>query len=156
MTVLRIALNAAGLLVVSVSGLAHASAAGPHADFCVAPNGNDRGPGTVAAPFATVERARHARARGTQAGRQGPTVPRAGARRRVSAYASLVFTPDDSGTADGPVTYAAWPGQTPVLSTGAAHHRVAARRGRAVDGGRARGQGGQVVLPASCLPTADA
>lgn len=34
--------------------------------------------------------------------------------------APLVFTPEDSGTADAPVTYAAYPGEKPVVSGGQA------------------------------------
>jgi hypothetical protein len=30
--------------------------------------------------------------------------------------APMVFTPDDSGTREGPITYEAYPGESPVIS----------------------------------------
>jgi hypothetical protein len=95
------------------------------ASFFVSPGGNDAWTGRQAAPtadgkdgpFATVHRARDAvRAVVGQPG-QGPVVVllRDGTYELVAA---LAFTPDDSGTADRPVVYAAYPGERPVLSGG--------------------------------------
>ncbi len=107
-----------------------ATAAGPEmpspasAAFFVAPNGKDAWSGRKAAPagddgpFATVARARDAirelRAKGA------PKAPVVVLLRGGTYFldAPLVFTPEDSGTAEAPVVYAAYPRETPVLSAG--------------------------------------
>ena len=84
------------------------------AEFHVAPTGNDANPGTEAKPFATLERAREA-VRALQT-REGATVcVRAGT---YFLKEPLVFTPEDSGAKDRPVTYVAAPGEKPVISGG--------------------------------------
>ena len=109
-----------------------ASRAGiPHAKgkvFYVSPRGNDAWSGKLAepnragtdGPFATLARARDA-IRAMQA--------RQPLRKPVTVYvrggvytlnATLVFLPEDSGTAQCPITYAAYPGEKPVLSGGRA------------------------------------
>jgi len=83
------------------------------------------------------------RAETSRDGKDGPLATLAGARDRVRALRTqgalagkpvtilvrggvyplaepLVFTPQDSGTADAPVTYAAYPGEKPVVSSGRA------------------------------------
>jgi hypothetical protein len=107
----------------AVAALALASATEKTAaEFHVAPSGNDAGSGTAAQPFATLERARDAvRSLKSEPG----ALPAGGVTVwvRGGVYAlerSLVFTPADSGTPEAPVVYAAWPGETPILSGGVA------------------------------------
>ncbi|MBT3378651.1 MAG: hypothetical protein HN742_33310 [Lentisphaerae bacterium] len=90
--------------------------------FYIAPDGRDTWSGTHAAPlpdgtdgpFATIQRAQNAVR--PKAGRQTIHVLI-----REGVYyltAPIVFTPQDSGTAEAPVTYSAFPGETPLLSGG--------------------------------------
>lgn len=108
--------------------LAPAEAQTPSADFYVAPNGNDAWSGKLASPnrqrtdgpFATVARAQRAvrelRRRGAL---NRPVVVMI---RRGTYYLNepLVFTPEDSGTAQSPTIYTAYPGEKPVFSGGVA------------------------------------
>lgn len=87
-------------------------------DLVVSPDGRDTNPGTSARPFRTLRRAQQAvrdhKARG------GLTNP-VNVALRGGTYAldaPLVFTPADSGTAECPVTYHSWPGETAVISGG--------------------------------------
>jgi|GEM_PF-175193 len=85
-------------------------------DLFVAPDGDDRHAGTKEQPFATLERARDAvrAARGTS--RSSITVwLRGGDYRRDG---ELEFSAEDSGTADAPVTWRAFPGETVRLLGG--------------------------------------
>jgi len=94
--------------------------------FYVAPNGNDAWSGTRATPnakgtdgpFATIARARDAvrqlRAQGKL--KRPVTVSIRGGTYFLKE--PLVFTPEDSGTAECPVTYAAYRGEKPVISGG--------------------------------------
>jgi hypothetical protein len=85
--------------------------------FHVSPRGDDSGPGTEAVPFASPARALEA-VRGFRAGglkEEVRVVFRGGT---YELAAPLVFTPLDSGTADHPITYAAQPGETVILSGG--------------------------------------
>lgn len=104
----------------------------------VAPGGNDQWSGLLAAPDAE--------------GTDGPKATLAGARDAIRVWRSrtatpepvtvyvrggaytltepFVLGPEDSGTADAPVTYAAWPGESPVFSGG-----------RVIDNGRATPEG---------------
>ena len=88
--------------------------------FFVAPGGSDRAAGTMKAPFATVARAQRAVRALKQI--EGGTLPRP-----VTVYLRggtyflaqpLAFSPEDSGTAAAPITYAAYPGETPIISGG--------------------------------------
>ena len=83
-------------------------------EIFVAPDGNDGGPGDRTKPFRTLTRARAAiRERKRAARLNGPvTVWLRGGRYPLTE--PLVFTPDDSA----PVTFAAWPGETPVIDGG--------------------------------------
>ncbi len=93
-----------------------ACAAAVQTTFCVAPNGRDDNPGTEAAPFATVERARQAvrTVNGAMAG--DIVVVLRGGVYRIDR--SIVFEPEDSGAGGHNVIYRAQPGETPILSGG--------------------------------------
>ncbi len=91
------------------------AAAGPR-EFYVSTTGNDRDPGTKAAPFATLARAREA----VRAAKQGGT-GRLAVRVRGGTYyldRTLVLGPEDSGSNEMPVVYAAFPGERVTLSGG--------------------------------------
>lgn len=109
MTRLRVFL--ASLLVAPLAAV-HA------ADLHVAPEGRDANPGTQAEPFGTLGRARDQVRALKQAGplNEPVTIVVHGGTHFLKE--TLVFTPDDSGTQDWPVTYAAAPGERPVVSGG--------------------------------------
>jgi hypothetical protein len=87
------------------------------ADFVVATGGNDTNPGTPDKPFATVARARDAVRDKIAAGLQADVLVmiRGGVYRLTE---TLVFGPQDSGTQEHSITYAAYPGEKVVLSGG--------------------------------------
>jgi hypothetical protein len=84
----------------------------PAADVYVSPAGRDRNSGAKDRPLATLGAAqRMARSRKSA----GPVTVWL----RGGTYClpqTLVFTPEDSGTEKAPVTYAAFPGEEPVIS----------------------------------------
>lgn len=82
--------------------------------FYVSPGGNDRNPGTVSHPFATLSRAQQAV---RQVTRRGPVHVWI---RGGSYYLNepLTFGPEDSGTAEAPIVYAAYQDETVLLSGG--------------------------------------
>jgi hypothetical protein len=86
-------------------------------EYHVSPNGSDSASGGSGAPFATLEKARdviRALPRPLPAG--GVTIYlRGGVHRRASSF---VLSPEDSGTEGAPIVYAAYPGETPVLTSG--------------------------------------
>ncbi|MFP5276872.1 MAG: right-handed parallel beta-helix repeat-containing protein [Acidobacteriota bacterium] len=94
--------------------------------FYVATNGNDSWSGKLAepnpsrtdGPFLTLQRAQKAvRVLKSRGGLNGPvTVYIRGGEYDVSK--PLVFEPADSGAPQAPITYAAYPGETPVISGG--------------------------------------
>ncbi len=97
------------------------------ADFFAAPDGNDSWSGKLAAPnaartngpFATLQRAQEAvrELKKSEAGRRRAIEVQV----RGGTYflgEPLVFTEQDSGTADTPIIYAAYPGERPVLTGG--------------------------------------
>lgn len=102
------------------------ASAQPKADFYVAANGNDSWSGKLATPnrqrtdgpFATLKRAQQAvrELRRTQR-LSRPVVVMV---RKGTYYLSepLVFTPEDSGTAQSPTVYTAYPGEKPIISGG--------------------------------------
>lgn len=110
-------------LVVSVSS----GVVGADFDFVVSTHGNDGWSGTLTepnasntdGPFATLARARDAVRvlRQSQPGRTTPVrvLVRAGV---YELAETLVLTPADSGTASSPTIYAAYPGESPVVSGG--------------------------------------
>ena len=86
------------------------------ADFYIAPEGDDNNPGTLALPFASLDAAKAA-VRNKQAVCERPTtVLLRGGTYRLAM--SVIFTERDSGTASAPITYAAYPGERPILSGG--------------------------------------
>lgn len=102
------------LCLALAAGLVTACAALPAAEFHVAPQGNDRGPGTQETPFATLDRAREA-VRAVAAQEPVTVIVRGGT---YALERPLVFSPEDSGTKDRPVAYVAAPGERPVVSGG--------------------------------------
>ena len=76
------------------------------ADFWVLADGDDRNPGTLAAPFASVERAQKAvrELRGNEPTRTSPVVVRIG-KGTFWLTEPLQFTPQDSGSGESPVIY---------------------------------------------------
>lgn len=86
------------------------------ADFYVAPDGNDANPGTMAKPFATLARARDAvRELNATDKHDDVLVLLRGGFYRLKE--TLVFTRADSAKADQTITYSAYPGEQPVLSS---------------------------------------
>lgn len=85
-------------------------------DFYVAPSGDDANAGTTDRPFATLLRARDAVREANKAARQTTNVLLRGG--MYSLKEPLVLQPEDSGTAECPVVYAAYPGEKAVISGG--------------------------------------
>lgn len=87
------------------------------ADFVVAPDGDDTGPGTAGRPFATLARARDGVRQLVAAGlaKDVKVLLRGGTHYLPQG---IVFGPEDSGTAGHRIAYAAWPGEAPVLVGG--------------------------------------
>lgn len=86
-------------------------------EFHVARSGHDHNPGTAAAPFATLTRARDAVRQRIALGLDGDvTVLIRGGTYEQSN--EVTFGPEDSGTENHSITYAAAPGEKPVLSGG--------------------------------------
>ena len=87
------------------------------ADFHVALDGKDGNPGTKAAPFASLEKARDAvrTLRGEKPGEPATVWIRGGVYRRMAPFA---LDKQDSGTQDAPVVYAAVPGESVTLFGG--------------------------------------
>lgn len=98
-------------------------AAEPTADFYVSPDGSDTWSGTIAdpnpqgtdGPFASLQRARDAVRSATIKSRDVVVLIRGG---RYKLKKTVVFGVKDSGHNNSTVTYAAYPGETPVLSAG--------------------------------------
>ena len=86
------------------------------AEFYVAPQGDDANPGTVAAPFATLQRAQAAVAPGDTVFIRGGTYVMSEAqiarKERIFAYVTLL---DQSGRPDKRIRYWAYPGERPVF-----------------------------------------
>ncbi|WP_189040526.1 RICIN domain-containing protein [Micromonospora sonchi] len=98
-----------------VAQQAPASAA-TQATYYVAPSGSDTNPGTITSPFRTVQRARDA-VRTVNANMTGDIyVYLRGGSYPVSS--TIEFGPSDSGTNGHRITYAAYPGETPILEGG--------------------------------------
>jgi hypothetical protein len=112
------------LLVSATLATALCSAAEPTADFFVSPDGSDGWSGTFSeptaqrtdGPFATLERARDAvRESGKDQLGDVVVLVRGGTYRLTK---TVVFGLQDSGSGDSKITYAAWPDETPVFSSG--------------------------------------
>ena len=113
------------VLILAVMLCRHAHAAEPLMLY-VAPDGNDAWSGSLEAsnadssdgPLATIEAARDA-IRGMRT--KGPPAAPVRVLVREGVYrvaAPIVFGPEDSGGVGAPVTYAAYPGEEPVVSGG--------------------------------------
>jgi hypothetical protein len=85
-------------------------------EFYIAPGGSDQNPGTVKAPFKTLERAQQA-VRTADRRDPGETVVylRGGT---YNLDKTIEFDAGDSGTETHPVVYRAYPDETPVISGG--------------------------------------
>ena len=90
------------------------------AEFFVSPQGDDTATGTKEKPFATLKRARDA-VRALDA-KEPVTVWLRGGTYFVEK--PVEFTHEDSGTAACPVTYAAVPGEKPIIHGGRVITRV--------------------------------
>ncbi len=102
------------------------------ANYYVAPAGDDAHAGTIAAPFATVQRAQEAVAPGDtvflRGGRYVMREDQIARQERIFAYVTLL---DKSGRPDQRIRYAAYPGEQPVFDYAGvkpAGHRVHAFR----------------------------
>lgn len=87
-------------------------------EIYVAPNGNDAHPGTKEQPLATLVRARDAVREAKGKAKMPMNVLLRGGTYMLGEPLSL--GPKDSGTADGPITYMAYPGEKPIISGGKA------------------------------------
>lgn len=83
-------------------------------DFYVAVNGNDKNPGTIERPFATIFRAQKA-VRQKKAQEKITVFLRDGTHYLTD---TLTFTQEDSGTKNAPVLYKAYKEENPVISGG--------------------------------------
>ena len=92
------------------------AATGWAVDLFVAPDGDDSGPGTIDRPLATLDGAK-AKVRQVKKSADAPITVRL---REGTYYLSspIVFEPEDSGTAEAPVTYAAYRDERVVVSGG--------------------------------------
>jgi hypothetical protein len=86
-------------------------------DYYVSPDGRDDNTGTMDKPFATLTRARDAVREKIAAGLKSSVniLVRGGT---YFLDGPLVFGPEDSGTEEHAITYAAWDDQMPILSGG--------------------------------------
>jgi hypothetical protein len=82
----------------------------------VAPNGNDNNKGTLAEPFATIQRARNALRKVKKESARSITVYLREGIYNLSR--PVTFTEEDSGSSDVQITYKAYPGEKPVISGG--------------------------------------
>jgi hypothetical protein len=87
----------------------------PRADFFIALNGDDKNPGTLQKPFATLSQARAAVRLLKQSKTQGniKVLIRGGL---YSIYETVVFGLEDTGNGNQQIIYAAYPGEEPVFS----------------------------------------
>lgn len=107
------ALLVAGLLATASPATA---ATDDHRTLYVAPTGDDHNRGTVDQPLRTLEGARDAIRTLKNLPKGGVTVYlRQGSYRRTSSFS---LTAEDSGTADSPITYKSYPGETATLTGG--------------------------------------
>ncbi len=86
------------------------------AEFYVSPLGSDTNAGTVGKPFRTLARARDAVRESGKLGKEPVTVQLRGGTHYLPE--AVVFRAADSGTAEAPVTYAAYQDEEAVLSGG--------------------------------------
>jgi len=115
----RVLTTTIGMLILAGHVFARERTATPpgKADFHVASNGRDTNPGTAAAPFATITRARDAVRQRIAMGLASDVLVRIHGGVYEQAE-EVTFGPEDSGTENHSVTYAAAPGEKPILSGG--------------------------------------
>ena len=87
-------------------------------EFHVAPSGSDANAGNATRPFATLQRARDAVRTWKQAGKRAEAITVTVHKGTYHLTAPVVFEPQDSGSAQFPVTYRALPGEKVVISGG--------------------------------------
>lgn len=114
-------------ILLGITTLAASMASGAAVDFYVSPNGNDSWSGKIASPnedgtdgpYATINRAKEA-VRALRASSPNGNIPIKVVIRGGNYFLSepLIFTPEDSGTAESPVIYSAYSGENPVISGG--------------------------------------
>ncbi|MBM3240550.1 right-handed parallel beta-helix repeat-containing protein [Candidatus Poribacteria bacterium] len=85
-----------------------------HLVFYVAPNGSVQNPGTKDNPFATLEHSRDAVRNAKKTTKEPITVFVRGGIYYLTE--PIVFTSEDSGTKDAPITYAAYEDEIPIIS----------------------------------------
>ena len=108
--------NAAALEYVTRNALGIDPITASAADFYVSPQGDDNAVGSKQQPFATLQRARD-EVRAIKAETKEPiTVWLRGGTYYLEK--PLELGPEDSGTAQCPITYAAFPGEKPVINGG--------------------------------------
>ena len=95
---------------------AMAQSESPGTSIYVAPHGSDSNPGTQQRPFASLHRAQHEARVLKQRTPQPITVWVRGGTYYLEA--PLVFTPEDSGTAEAPISYMAYPQEIITISGG--------------------------------------
>ncbi|MFG2060285.1 RICIN domain-containing protein [Micromonospora sp. NPDC048871] len=114
-SLLAVAVLVSGVLPALVADQQPASAAA-QATYYVAPDGSDSNPGTITAPFRSLQRARDV-VRTTNASMTGDIqVYLRGGTYPVGS--TIEFGASDSGTNGYRISYAAYPGETPVLQGG--------------------------------------
>ena len=87
------------------------------AEFYVSPTGSDANPGTKDKPFATLIQARNTIREIIKQGlKKDITVFIRGGTYKLKE--TVYFGPQDSGTAEHPITYTAYPNETPIVSGG--------------------------------------
>lgn len=89
----------------------------PAKELIVAPDGNDTNPGTAARPLATLDGARSA-VRQLLAGGDEEDISVLFRGGTYVQHAPVVFGPEDSARGKQVITYAAFPGETPVFTGG--------------------------------------
>src|SRR5262245_9278522 len=110
-------MGSTGWVGVFLALAALSGAAPPPALLHVSPRGDDSHPGTQEKPFATLQRAREAarELKRKDSGRPVTVLVQGGT---YTLTSPLVFTPEDSGTKDAPVVYAAAGKERPLFSGG--------------------------------------
>lgn len=86
-------------------------------EFHISPDGNDASVGTMKSPFATMA---HAKSKVLEYKRSNPTIPITVFLRGGKYYLTepVVFTSDDSGTKNAPITYKAYGNEVPEILGG--------------------------------------
>ncbi|MFC1806576.1 right-handed parallel beta-helix repeat-containing protein [Planctomycetota bacterium] len=115
MAMFRLAFGVACLVAAVVHG--QGKPVDARSDFVVSPQGNDMDPGTAAKPFATLARARDAvrELRRVRPNRDVVVLLRGGVYR---VRETIVYSLEDSAPEGHTTTYAAHPGERPILSAG--------------------------------------